>query len=146
MYWAAAVGFAASVAFFALRPVLLQSYLLSEQLGPGWVAVEHGNAGCMPLKAGRFWQEVEISESGYACTSSPIVMGWVYERYFRVDGRGGRERLEVGKDILARATVSVDTNDCRFTADTFWYGQLEERRGARTDLLRRQHPECRGLP
>lgn len=124
-------------------PVRVHTYLLSSRLEPSWVAIEYDNPKCSPLKENRLWRELVIPESGYLCTSSPMDMGWTYNRYYLVNDRGERIRLVEDEQIFARASTRVNEGDCKVTAEFFLYGSGGKTINERTSFIEKYHPECR---
>ncbi|MDX2250067.1 MAG: hypothetical protein SF052_25005 [Bacteroidia bacterium] len=59
----------------------------------GWAKVEYSVPGGspIPLKEGRM--QIVLSDSGYAATSTPLVVGWRRDRYFWVKSDGSTEQI-----------------------------------------------------
>lgn len=136
------LGVLAILATACRRTVWVENYFLSSKIKPGWVVVVTSDPHAPPLKEGWFSRYVVVPESGYASTSSPIDHSLLLRRYFLVDGRGRRTRLDTERQIFIPSALIIDQGSCHVAAITFWYGPKSAIAGSASSLLERNHPEC----
>jgi len=79
-----------------------QSVIIDGGTSPGWVVIEYGNNRCNP--AGIFWETIQVSRDGFACSSSylPVAFNWTIKRR-----RGDKlEDLHRGRDYDDGITIT----------------------------------------
>jgi len=121
-----------------------ESYVLAKGVGSQWVVVEFGNRECKPMESRWLGRDFLIPASGYLCTSSPVELGLVFERYYKLTDDGRRERLEESKNIHGRSALNLTLEGCQVTAVVFRYGSEETRPWDSGAFISQYHPECRG--
>lgn len=129
-----------------------RKYLIDAQPQGRWIVMEYSNPSCPPLPDSGAGRDIHITESGYGCTSSPIVLGPSVDSCYLLGADGRRTRLLVGRDLQRSDTVDgpnqligVDgriQKPCYVSAEGFWYGAQGSEKGSVMDVLRTHHPEC----
>ncbi|MGH7862174.1 MAG: DUF6843 domain-containing protein [Candidatus Dormibacteraceae bacterium] len=81
----------------------------------GWVEVQYDNPACPPLKDDGLYLVVTIPVSGHACTSTPPLMGWRFNRYEYVGSNGTRTKIPTsglggGRELWAVADTPRQAN------------------------------------
>jgi hypothetical protein len=135
-----------------IKPVWVEDFVLAAEIKPGWVIVEYRRPDCPPLKVSFCKREIPVPNSGYVCTSSSPDRSLILARYFLVDSRGRRSRLDRELWVHSRwllegpwETRSPDgtvIRSCEVVADAFWYGPPGSVKGDVHTSVRLHHPEC----
>lgn len=133
----------------------VEIYLISAEMKPQWITIEHENSKCQSLKEGLFSQEFVIPESGFLCTSDSLYKGWSLRRYFLVNEKRERTPLKIKQHIwregafyVNESSLEMGQSPCRVVADEFFYGSKDgltyENPIMENEIfLKAYHPECR---
>lgn len=129
--------------FYIWQPIHLQTYLLSSKIETKWIAIEYDNPKCSPLAKSVLGREIEVPESGYVCTSSPMEMGWTYSKFYLVDN-DKRIAITEEKQIFAQSALFINQGACSVTAEIFLYESknISKASNQRTSFIEVYHPEC----
>ncbi len=138
------------IGLYIWQPIHLETYLLSSKVDAKWIAIEYDNPKCSPLEKNILGEVIEVSESGYVCTSSPMEMGWKYSKFYTIDDNNNRNALTESKQIFAQSSLYVNQGNCNVKAEIFLYQSKDNSKvsNERTSFIEIYHPECqnRGIP
>ena len=126
-----------------------RKFLLDESAQGRWIVMEYLNPSCPPLPEADGARDVRISESGYACTSSPMEDGPSTSSCYLLRADGTRRAVPPDEIQLVGSIngpfVSIVAGSnlekrCYVVAEGFWYGPKGSVKGSMADALKAHHP------
>lgn len=100
----------------------ITTYVLSADIKPGWVIIEHGNKACGRASSGTRNWEISIPADGFVCTSEPVYEAWEIERYEILDRDGRRVPLDQSVWVHYRSRVK-QYDPYKVDVVMFYYGR-----------------------